>query len=142
LDGITANYGPDVDTSSWKDARKACNELVRLFSLNVVGRQWVPEAVYALGYTRLAEKLAQRGGRVEIRRDDEANCFRVRAPQPGRLVNEVPGMTWDRKARRLTCPTDTYNALWTAVCLVYPGLLLVNEKGITRIPSLTPPNGA
>lgn len=132
---ITVNYGPDIDTSTWHDARVACNTLVKLFSCDVVGRKWVPEAVYALGYTKLAEKLAQRGGRVEIKRSEDGSHFIVRAPTPGKFITAVPGMTWDKRARRLICPLDAFDTLWAAVKRTYPGLLLVTEKGITPIPT-------
>jgi hypothetical protein len=133
---IVANYAPEIDTSSWHDARTACNTLIKLFAVDVAGRKWVPEAVYALGYVKLAEKLAQRGGRVEIKQSDDGTHFVVRCPTPGKFIGAVPGMTWDRKARRLHCPLGAYDTLWAAVKLTYPGLLLVTEKGITPIPSL------
>jgi hypothetical protein len=132
---FAANFEPTLDTSTWTDARTACNTLIKLYSLDVAGRKWVPEAVYALGYTKLAEKLAQRGGRVEIRPSEDGSTFVIRAPSPGKLMEAVPGMVWHRKGRLMTCPRDTYDALWTAVKLTYPGLLLVTDKGITKIPS-------
>lgn len=146
---IAANYEPALLPSieSWTDARIACNKLVHLFALDVVGRKWVPEAVFALGYVKLSEKLAERGGRVEVKAIPEGSTtpteFHVRTPyNPSFGSRAVPGMWFNKRGtpkKHWVVPARSRVQLWAALRQNFAGMTLVSAQGVSTIPSYTPP---
>lgn len=137
---IAANFDPSLPVETWTDARVACNALVKLFAQDVMNRKWIPEAVYALGYQKLSEKMAERGGRVEVRFDATSKTFAIKAPRNEGFISSayanVPGRYWDRRRRAYIVPASFRPLLWTSIQTYFAGLLLVTNKGISTIPPL------
>ncbi len=58
---IAANNGvADDAVTNWRDAREVCNFLLHVYALAAETNPWVPDAVGALGYTALAQRLVER----------------------------------------------------------------------------------
>jgi hypothetical protein len=137
---IAANFDPSLPVDAWTDARVTCNALVKIFALDPVGRKWIPEAVYALGYLKLSEKLAQRGGKLIVRAfpkgDTNPTHFTVKAPFNPRFAPRQFGGTWGSKDKLWTVPGTSRKELWEAIRRCYAGKVLVTDTGVHEVTPL------
>lgn len=133
---IAANYDPTLPVASWTDARIACNALVKMFALDTEGRKWAPEAVFALGYVALSEKMAQRGGRVEVKSDLLGFTVKTPSSHAWRCCRTIPGRQENWRDRSWTIPMSSRPQLWTAIRRYFAGRLLVTAQGVSTIPHL------
>ena len=121
------------------DAHKVANMLVhRAACAPREERALYIECIAALGFTKLAAKLAEGAGEVvEVKRDGEV--FVVVTPYNpafvGGLKDARIGARWNPARKAWTVPTDdrARAGLWRVVKAHYAGAMLASEKGLTRI---------
>jgi hypothetical protein len=154
-----ANFGKDIAATdpallTTTDARMLCNVLIHRFAKQFRTARWIPDCIFALGFVKLAERLAKRArvhlgqvtsepaptvritietvtdtwkGKTQVR-----EVFTVRAPFSPDFNNAaVPGRWFDRKIKAWRVPVASKPALWTALQGCFKGLPLVTPKGAT-----------
>jgi hypothetical protein len=164
---ILANFGGDVGApadliadETPATAHKLANVLLHRFAANFRTARWVPDALCALGYDKMAERAAKRARvklgavtapaapaqpaevRIESRtdrwtfkgREYTREVLAVSSPKDERFIAAVkalPGRRWDADARVWTVPATERPALWSAIKTCFAGLPLVSGKGTT-----------
>lgn len=127
----------DKGAAAWanRDARKVCNVLV--YSIAADRNDALNEnrirAIFALGYRKLAAKLAMVLGGVSVTSDNgNADYLVLKAPYTDywRPMAAIQGQYWDRKRKLRVVPAVHKAQLWAALVAMYPGKLCVGEKGI------------
>jgi len=122
------------------DAHAAANRIVhRAACTPHAERAELVEACHALGFVRLASRLAAAAGDlVTVRRDGDA--YAVVAPYADgmfgdRLKAARVGARWSGSAKAWVVPTDARakRALWDAICATFGGGMVASERGLTRI---------
>jgi len=127
---VSAHYG---------DAHKMANVLVhRAACESRDARIPFVELVAALGFVKLATKLAEAAGEVvEITRDGDT--FAVFTPYNASFVDDLKsariGARWAKERKAWTVPADDHTraVLWSVVKRHYAGAMLASAKGLTRI---------
>jgi hypothetical protein len=165
---ILANFGAElgapealITAETEAVAHAVANVLVHRFAANFRTARWIPDALHALGYDKLAARCAKRARvklgavtapaapteiRIESRTDSwdfrgkrySREVLAVTSPRDERFiqaVRAVPGRRWDAEARVWTVPADQRPALWSAIKTCFAGLPLVSAKGTTTIPA-------
>lgn len=139
LDGLVAV----AEVNPTMEPRAASNRLVHRFACepNVDARVALTAAIAALGFSKLATKLAEHaGGKVEITPRDDGRVG-VKTPYRPEFVAELKaarvGARWDGARKVWTVPTDSRAkaGLWTVLRRTFPGALLVSERGTSTIPA-------
>jgi len=127
------------------DARALASALVHRVALEQRGRGVADlvEAIAACGYSRMAETVALRiaGGRrhaIVVR--DEERVLLARVPYSpafnAQLSSSRVGARYDGDRGCWVVPRDNLarRALWAALCLAFPGHLVVGTSGVRRTP--------
>ena len=136
LDGLVAV----ADCNPTMTPREACNLLVQRYAVSTfaVEKPAFVAAINALGFTRLAVKLAEGGaGRVEVTKCGDR--LAVKTPYRPEFVDALKaarvGARWDREGKVWTVPTDerARRALWGVLRSTFAGALLTNAVGETSI---------
>lgn len=134
LDALALPAGWDVDE------RRAANVLVHRIAVEQDGALAIAcaNAVRALGYRRLAERVGRRMARVQLW--EEGGALFVRAPSSNEL-RRLPRSTWvaDAKAFRVEVRgTLTKLTVLEVLKLAYPGQLVSGPKGLFVLPRKDP----
>jgi hypothetical protein len=88
-------------------------------------------AVRALGYTKLAARIAKRLAAVEIETDGSAYLVRARfSDEHLAAMRSVPGRRWDRQNRCDRVPEASKAALLAALTKAHPGQVARGPKGL------------
>ena len=144
---ILANFGSElgapealITDETPATAHRIANVLVHRFAREFRTARWIPDALHALGYDKLAARCARRARvklgavtaptKVEVRietrtdrwtwrgREYSREVLAVTSPyHPGFVgaVKSLPGRRWDAEARVWTVPADQRPALVAAV---------------------------
>lgn len=149
------NYGADVRADSpevvgCRDARRVANVLVHRFARNYRTARWIPDAVHALGFPKLAERLAKRahvklGAKqeppaVSVTVETLTDTYRgktstrtvyvVKAPySPEFNAAHVPGRWFDRNVKAWRVRQESRRELWSALQACFKGLPLTAPDG-------------
>lgn len=122
------------------DERRAANLLVHRIAVEQDGALAIAcsNAVRALGYRRLAERVARRMARIQLW--EEGGSLFVRAPASDGL-RRIPWSSWaeDAKALRVEVRgTLTKLTVLEVLKLAYPGQLVSGPKGLFVLPRKDP----
>lgn len=157
-----ANFGKDIqvetpETMTTTDVRRLCNILIHRFAGNFRTAKWIPDCIYALGYVKLAERLAKRAhvlihsattlaatGEVKVTKELYTDSYKgqtntrevyvVCTPfNPAFNNARVPGRWFDRGIKAWRVPVTNRVPLWDAIRACFKGLPIVTEKGTTVI---------
>jgi hypothetical protein len=120
-----------ADALSNGDARRAANILVHRAALEQ--SPYLVAAISALGFARLAEKLAERleQTRNVVRVTREGEWFVVRAPFNAEfldLVRLITNQRWDSKRQVRFVHETRREALWLAIQEAFPMTLVVGTR--------------
>lgn len=137
-EAFRAAAGADVarfmpDGSAAEDARGIANRVVHAIALDQTGDavvRWT-RALSALGFTKMAARIAVRLGAVQV--EESAGKLLVRTPYSVAfrdVARKIPGVIWDRAREVRTCPVDSRRHLWVALRLAFPGALVVGTRGV------------
>lgn len=136
LGGGPAPQGLDV-AGEREAARVLANKAVNLIARLQTG----PEAakacslLFALGYTKLAARIADRLGAVSV--EAEGSTLLVRAPYSehfNALVRRVPGARWDAAREVRIVLASGRKELWAALRRAFaPGTLVVGPLGVVSL---------
>jgi len=168
---ILANFGAELGAPETlltdetpAVAHAVANVLLHRFAENFRSARWVPDALVALGYDKLAARAAKRArvklGAVtnpaattvpaEVRIDSRVDRWTFKGRTYSRevlavatpfneafigAVRAIAGRRWDGAAKVWTIPATERPALWSAIKTHYAGLPLVSAKGTTTIPA-------
>lgn len=91
-------------------------------------------AIRMLGYTKLANRCAQRLATVTI--EEAADRFVIRTPYRPETVDawrRIPGRRWDRDAKANTVPTSSRKELWSFLRANFHGATGAGPKGLFTI---------
>lgn len=168
---ILANFGSELGApetlltdESDATAHRVANILLHRYAANYKTARWIPDALHALGYDKLAARAAKRARiklgavtapvapatpaeiRIASRTDSwtfkgrkyTREVLAVSSPRDERFIAAVRalhGRRWDADAKVWTVPADQRPALWSALKTCFAGLPLVSDKGTTTIPA-------
>jgi hypothetical protein len=88
-------------------------------------------AIRALGFVKLADRIAERIAKVVIEAD--ANELTVKVPYSEEAVHafrKVPGRRWDREAKVYRLPATSKRALFNVLRDLFPGVTARGPKGV------------
>lgn len=116
------------------DARRAANVLVHLFAARGHDVAWVPEALHALGFRKLAAKTATRAGLASVDVRTAGDELVVKAPYSDAFrAAYVRGRRWDRDSKTWRFPVAAKRDLWNALRAAFGGMVLETESGVHLI---------
>jgi hypothetical protein len=113
-------------------AKQIANRLVYRIACDQTGPRVAAMtlALSALGYSTLAEKIAERLGAVRI--VAEGDVLVVEAPRDDKFTAycrfNVPGSRWVRERNVRTVPASSKKQLWAAIKFAYAGSLVIGSR--------------
>lgn len=139
VEGKVLPLGPEGTEAAWRlggiETRKSANVLVHRIAAQQEGPAVLQlvNAVRALGYTKLADRIAERLASVRIER--VAGRIVVRAPYSPESVTafrRVPGRKFEKDGRdaRNTFPESSAKAVLGALRSCFPGATAIGPKGL------------
>ncbi len=130
--------GPDHDGD--EGARKAANKLVHRVALGCASAAALAahvSAVRALGFHKLAAKLADRAAAVSVEYDGDTLV--VRAPFSVEFLGAarpIKGGRWEKSSKSWRFPVSEKPAVWTALRRAFPGSMARVPAGLVEIPAV------
>lgn len=122
------------------DARAAVNALVHAIATSPSDRHTIArvEAVRALGFGRLADRLSERlteGLAVIVRADGSEFVVAVPFDETFRasLATLAPGRRWDSAAKVYRVPSSQKRGLWVSLLRAFRGRPLITDAGVSVI---------
>jgi len=120
------------------DSHRAANKLVWLVAVNSNGAlvACYVEAIAALGFVRMAKRIAKRLGAVEV--ESVGSTLRVSMSYEmasGMIdaLRRIPGRVWDREEKVNVIPATARVALWQALRAALPRGTLVVGASVAAI---------
>ena len=92
----------------------------------------VAEALGALGYTAIAERLRERAEGATVSVAVEGTSLVVRAPYSevfNRLRREIPRAYFSRERKATVVPVKCRTLLWECLCRAFPGAVIKGPMG-------------
>lgn len=136
--GLLPGFDVESIVPGWgADARRVCNVLVHRVAVEQDGSAVTTyvNAIAALGFTKLAERVARRLATVRIAQDEHGGLV-VKAPYDDRFVEEmrrVPGRRWDKAAKANWVPASSRVDLWCVLQRCFPGQTAIGPRGLFTI---------
>lgn len=112
-------------------AKRVANRLVYRIAAEQTGPRTQARtlALHALGYEKLATKIADRLGAVHV--IEEEGVLVVKAPKSEAFISamrSVPGSRWVGERRARLVPVASKRSLWGAIKTAFPGALVVGKR--------------
>jgi len=122
-----------ADESPEHVAHRFANLLVHRIACEQTGERVKARviALSALGFGKLAARIAQRLGAVKV--EEESGTLLVKAPYSEAFIEaarQVPGAWWDRARNVRVVPLASRPSLWKAIRTAFPGALVIGSRGM------------
>lgn len=127
-----------IGLARMSEARTLANVLVHRIAIEQDGTTVLARtnALRALGFTKLADRIAERLATVAIERTETSVIVRAPySPESVAVLRRVPGRRFEKnetgeKDPRNVFPRSSERALFAALCVAYPGATAIGPKGL------------
>jgi hypothetical protein len=134
---VTTWANRSVDAGTVEGAQIMANIATHTIAIEQTGKDVaaLTEIVAALGFTKLAARIAKRIGVIVV--TEEAGILTIKAPFSEEFnanVRSVPGARWNQETKSRTVPASARRALWAALKKSFPiGMMVQGSRGIAAL---------